>query len=29
VLKWCDMPKVNPHRYSQECYRENFCIING
>ncbi|TRT66801.1 MAG: hypothetical protein EWV84_15335 [Microcystis sp. M_QC_C_20170808_M3Col] len=29
ALKWGDMLKVDPYRYSQECYRESFCIING
>ncbi len=29
ALKCGDMPKVDPYRYSQECYRESFCIINS
>jgi len=28
VLKWVNMPKVDPHRYSQKCYGESFCIID-
>jgi len=28
VLKWGDMPKVDPYLYSQECYTEIFCIID-
>jgi len=29
VLKWCDMLKVSNYLYSQQCYSESFCIING
>jgi len=29
VLKWGDMPRVFTYRYSEECYTESFCIING